>query len=213
MDRIKFPRIPHLPWSMGRSPDDIILNSISYLKSLNDIIVTEKLDGENTTLYFDYLHPRSTTYTPHPSRDWVKQLHSQICYKIPQSFRICGENLFARHSIKYNRLPGYFLVFAIFNENICLSWDETIQWCNKLGLMTVPVLYRGFYDEKKIKECYKGISVYNGEQEGYVVRNADSFTIEEFHQNIAKYVREGHVNTDDHWMYRPVEPNLLDNKK
>lgn len=57
--RTKYPRIPHLPWSPGRLEDDIALDSIEHLERLEDVVVTEKLDGENTTLYHDYLHARS----------------------------------------------------------------------------------------------------------------------------------------------------------
>jgi hypothetical protein len=85
---IKYPRTPHLPWSPGKSSDDILIASISSLTQLEDIVVTEKLDGENTTLYRDYLHSRSLDYRPHPSRDWVKRLHAQICADIPENFRI-----------------------------------------------------------------------------------------------------------------------------
>ena len=57
--RMKYPRTPHLPWSHGRAEDDIALDSIEHLERLGDVVITEKLDGENTTLYHDYLHARS----------------------------------------------------------------------------------------------------------------------------------------------------------
>jgi hypothetical protein len=66
--RVKYPQIPHLPWSPGRSEDDIALDSIEHLEGLEDVVVTEKSDGENTTLYHDYLHVRSLDSKSHPSR-------------------------------------------------------------------------------------------------------------------------------------------------
>ena len=45
--------------------------------------------------------------------------------------------------------------------------------------------------------------------EGIVVRNADSFTLNEFPHNIAKYVRSNHVQTDEHWSQRTIECNQL----
>ena len=124
----KYPRTPHLPWSPGKSGDDRIIESLTSLSQLEDILVTEKLDGENITLYRDYLHSRSLTYQPHPSRDWLKRLHAQICTDIPENFRICGENVFAKHSIFYKSLTTYYFVFAIFQDDICLSWPETVEW-------------------------------------------------------------------------------------
>lgn len=34
---------------------------------------------------------------------------------------------------------------------------------------------------------------------GVVIRNADSFPIDDFQKNVVKYVRENHVQTDSHW--------------
>ncbi len=70
-------------------------------------------------------------------------------YRIPEGWRICGENVYACHSIHYIALTSYFYVFSIWNEkNECLSWDATVAWCKKLGLAHVPLLYRGPYNEK-----------------------------------------------------------------
>lgn len=40
----------------GRSEDGIALDSIEHFERLKDVVITEKLDGENITLYHDYLH-------------------------------------------------------------------------------------------------------------------------------------------------------------
>jgi hypothetical protein len=77
--RSKYPRTPHLPWSPGRTGDDILLDSIRHLERLQDVVVTEKRDGENTTLYRDYLHARSLDSSSHVSRNWLKCFHAEIC--------------------------------------------------------------------------------------------------------------------------------------
>lgn len=207
--RLKYPRTPHLPWSPGQSRDDITLASLDHLRQLEDIVVTEKLDGENTTLYRDYLHARSVDYQPHPSRDWVKRLHAQVCADIPAGFRVCGENVFARHSIFYTALPSYFFVFAVFEEEVCLAWDETGEWCQLLGLALAPVLYRGKWEERAVKRCWREVSVFGEEQEGYVVRNAGRFAFGDFRRNVAKYVRAQHVKTSRHWLRERLVPNRL----
>ena len=170
-----------------------------------------KMDGENTTMYKDYLHARSIEYSPHPSRDRVKALHSQICYNIPEDWRICGENLYAKHSIHYKNLTDYFLMFSAWdNNNQCLSWPETKEWAELLGLGTVPAIYEGIWDEDLIKDLHR--SEYGGDEcEGYVVRIADSFHYKQFRQCVGKYVRKGHVHTHGHWMRTAVVPNLVEN--
>jgi len=209
MKYVKYPRTLHLPWSLGVTNDDKVLKDISHFIGKR-VIVTEKMDGENSTLYPDYLHARSIDSKDHPSRHWLKQLHSYVKDEIPEGWRVCGENVFAEHSIKYDSLSAHFIVFSIWdNMNICLSWDETIKWIKYLGLNIVPILYDGIWDEKKIKECFLGKSKFGQEQEGYVVRLADSFHYDGFSKRVAKFVRKNHVQTDDHWMQKELVVNKL----
>ena len=203
----KYPRTPHLPWSPGVSEDDLRKKSIASFEGEN-IVITEKMDGENTTLYRDYSHARSLDSTHHPSRDWLKQWHSTIAHTIPEGWRIAGENLFARHSVAYEHLTSYFYGFSIWNdENVCLSWPETLEWFDLLGVHPVPELYRGPWDEKLIQ----AIDINSSKSEGYVVRKLGAFTYANFGQSVAKWVRKNHVQTDNHWMHAEIVPNQLTN--
>ena len=206
---VKYPRTPHLPWSPGFTEDDIVLERADMFEG-KDVVITEKMDGENTTLYFDHIHARSTSSKSHPSRDWVKGMWSKMKHNIPQGMRVVGENIFATHSIEYDKLPTFFLVFAVFDGDTCLSWNETVDWCNLLDLQHVPVLYQGKWDKDKAIGCFSGKSCHGGSQEGYVVRNAGSFSYSAFKDNVAKWVRKGHVQEDsDHWMHKTVKPNKM----
>ena len=118
--RYKYPRTPHLSFSPGVGKDDLKhdCDREAYPKGNRlfvncQVVVTEKLDGENTTLYRDYIHARSLDSRHHPSRAWVKALQASIGHDIPQGWRICGENLYARHSIVYENLSSYFYLFSI----------------------------------------------------------------------------------------------------
>ena len=208
--RYKYPRTPHLSFSPGVGEDDIKLNS-SEIFADRHVIVTEKLDGENTTLYPDYIHARSLDSRHHPSRAWVKALQASIAGDIPSGWRICGENLYARHSIAYNELKSYFYMFSIWNEeNYCLSWQETQEWAALLGLKLPQVFYQGIWNEEKISSLAKHLDL--NKCEGYVVRSAEQFHFHDFPSNMAKWVRSHHVQTEDHWMYQEVIPNKLSNK-
>jgi hypothetical protein len=206
----KYPRTLHLPWSPGRSRDDLVINGIEHFEHMERLVVTEKLDGENSTLYNDNFHARSLDSRTHPSRNWLKAFHASLCYRIPENIRICGENVFAKHSIGYTELTTYFYAFAVYRDTLCLDWAETKALCVEWGIELVPVLYEGPWDEKLIKDCWKNSSAFGTSQEGYVVRNAGSFSSSKFGENVAKYVRPGHVNSETHWMNAPVEPNRLD---
>jgi hypothetical protein len=220
--RVKYPRTYHLPWSPGMKDDDRQVEDVDAMFGGKAIIVTEKMDGENTTMYRDYIHARSLEYSPHDSRDRVKALWANIAHDIPEGWRVCGENLYAEHSIHYDHLESYFYVFSIWNErNVCLSWDETKEWAALLGFPTVPVLYQGQWNPyKKDPESWlygewkywtQG-SPYEAERgtEGYVVRLAGEFHYKDFRRSVAKYVRANHVqHKDGHWSNRRVVANEL----
>jgi hypothetical protein len=204
----KYPRTVHLPYSLGLSDDDVQNSTDEHFYG-KEIIVTEKLDGENTTMYYNHIHARSLDSKNHVSRDWVKSYWASLKHNIPESFRICGENLFAKHSIYYDNLETYFYVFGIYDGDVCLSWEDTKEYCSLLGMKHVPELYSGVYDEEVIRKCFTGKSFLGGEQEGFVVRLKDSFKIEDFSTCCNKFVREHHVTTDTHWMSQAVVPNKL----
>ncbi len=203
--RTKYPRTSHLPWSPGASTDDLRMVDVAFFEGV-DVVVTEKMDGENTTMYRDGLHARSLDSRHHPSRDWVKRLQAELGYQIPERWRLCGENLYARHSIAYTGLQGYFYLFSIWDEtNTCLSWDDTREWAHLLNLPTPPELYRGMWDAAHIE----ALTIDPSTTEGYVVRRAEAFPFDAFGTSVAKWVRPHHVQTDQHWMYAPIIPNEL----
>ena len=209
--RIKYPRSFHLPWSLGATDDDKTLGSVDHFVG-QDVVVTEKLDGENTTIYAGgYMHARSVDGRSHESQAWVRALAATIGHDLPEGWRVCGENVFATHSLGYDRLASYFYVFAIYDENnVCLSWDETVEWAALLGLEVVPVLYRGEWDQKAVEACYDGSSRVGNEGEGYVVRVADAFGYDAFSRSLAKFVRANHVQTGaKHWRSCAVVANGL----
>ena len=214
-NRVKYPRTYHLPWSPGVGKDDRIAHDLSHFEG-QEVVVTLKMDGENTTMYRDRdgLHARSISYDPHPSRDWVKALHGQIAHEIPDSWRICGENLYARHSIHYRRLASYFQVFSIWDDLRCLDWRETVSYAGLLGLRVVPEIFRGTWDRVTMPAFLESTGrqlMLDGcggdECEGYVVRLASEFTYGAFRKSVAKYVRANHVQTHGHWMRSQVVPN------
>lgn len=125
-DYVKYPRTYHLPWSPGMNRDDRMMDNVSIFEG-QEVMICEKLDGENTSMYFDRIHARSLETENHPSRNWVKNLWAQKGYNIPEGWRVCGENMYAKHAIHYtkengNALKTYFYMFSIWDDrNVCLS--------------------------------------------------------------------------------------------
>ena len=225
MEYRKYPRSLHFSWSPGATSDDKMLSGTDHFVG-QEIIVSEKLDGENTTIYpGGYTHARSLDSRNHPSRDWMRAEAARIGRDIPEGVRVNGENCFAVHSITYSALPSYFMVFGMVEgskparrlsgrdgmveDGRFLDWDTTVAYAEMLGLHMAPVLYRGPWDEAAVKACYTGASRCGGLQEGYVARLARSFPVSEFGLSLAKYVRENHVDSSSHWMHERVIPNGL----
>lgn len=212
VDKVKYPRTYHLPWSQNIGDDDRVFTSMdSFIDQ--EVVVTEKMDGENTTMYRSGIHARSVDSLNHPSRNWVKNFWSQIRYDIPEGWRICGENLYAQHSIAYSGLPSYFMGFSIWDEaNYCLPWYQTLEWFDLLGITPVPVLYRGEYQEKIVRTCFD--PAMSGTCEGYVMRLTGGFSYRDFRSSVGKYVRLNHNQTVKHWMHgQAIVPNGLDKRQ
>ncbi len=206
-DYYKYARTYHLPWSLGSTSDDKFHENTDAFKGMT-VVVTEKMDGENTSMYPDRYHARSIDSRDHPSRSYVKQVWGRIKHEIPEGWRICGENLYAEHSISYDNLDAYFQVFSIWDENnMCLSWEDTTDVCESLGLITVPVLGIMQYDEEFLKNLANTMDL--NKKEGYVIRNINEFKFEDFKHNVGKFVRPKHITTGQHWMEKPVVPNKL----
>ncbi len=210
---IKYPRTSHLPNSLGKTDDDKTLQSLDCFNGKR-LLATLKMDGENTTMYRDNIHARSLAKMNHLSQDWVKKFWSNISYEIPEGWRICGENMFAKHSIAYENLESYFYGFSIWNdENICLPWIETKEWFKLLKIEAVNDFAIDFTIDQLDDVHEKFVKEYAGCHEGYVIRNMDSFHYDDFKDNVGKFVRKDHVeNNTKHWTRRELIANKLNTK-
>ncbi len=211
----KYPRTPHLPWSPGVGKEDRRLTSVaSFL--YRDLVITEKADGSNVCLERAQVYARSHNDAPrHPSFDALKALHATLRGQIPETWQVFGEWLWARHSVAYDRLPAYLLLFAIRDipSDSWLSWDATTEWCATVSLHPVPVLWHGqAHSEAELQRVTESLTnrhTLGGEQEGLVVRVRSGFANRDFAQSVAKWVRPHHVQTDAHWSEQKIERNRL----
>lgn len=207
---VKYERTFHLPHSPGMHDDDKALKDYSNFEGRR-VVITKKMDGENTTAYSDgHIHARSIDSRGGEDRAWVKKfLIDNVCFNLPEGWRVCGENLWAEHSIHYDDLRSYFYGFSIWDErNTCLSWEDTKEYFSVLGITRVPILHDGAFDLGILKAIEKEMDP--AKDEGYVIRLADAFPYGEFRKSVAKYVRKDHVQTTKHWRAgRAFIPNGL----
>ncbi|RYZ34082.1 MAG: 2'-5' RNA ligase, partial [Sphingobacteriales bacterium] len=151
--------------------------------------------------------------TTSPWTATLREFWERIKYELGD-LEIFLENLYAIHSIKYRSLEHHFYVFAVREEERWLSWEEVKFYAAMLDLPTVPQIaieptpidQASF--EGRIKDIVSRNSAFDSvdaatgkpcSMEGIVSRNASSFSTTDFAHNVFKWVRKGHVKTDQHW--------------
>lgn len=203
----KYPRTYHLAFSEALQSDDKLIESLDGFKG-REISVSLKLDGENTTLYPDeQMHARSLDSAHNWTRDHAKRIHSVIRHDIPAEHRLCCENVYAKHSIYYPNgyLEGYLYLLSVWNNDTCLSVDDTDFFAEMLDLPRPKELYRGEFDINTLKQLASDLD--KEIEEGFVVRVTDSFDYSDFSKCVTKFVRAGHVQPESkHWLKTAV-PN------
>jgi RNA ligase len=219
MESPKYNRTFHVPWSKGATNDDKIATSMDKLIGV-PIVITEKMDGSNTSLERDGCFARTHSGPPtHPSFDMLKALQASLKQYLPKGIQYFGEWCFALHSIAYNALPNYFLLFGIRDVYVpdfpnWYDWDSVETMAQGLGLVTVPVLFKGeVSSEKELQELTESFmnqpSACGGIREGVVVRVQREFKDEEFPFCVMKCVRANHVQTSEHWKDQEIIRNKL----
>jgi hypothetical protein len=169
--RIKAPRTWHLPFSpdAGHAADDLVLPDCRSFAG-REVVVLEKLDGENTTIYPDgYVHACAIAGRADPTQAWVRGWAARWAWALPPGHRASVENLREQHTLYYpvDRFvlehqppapphPVYAFLWALWDGAHALAWDEIVAWTARLETATAtrlplaPVLYRGLWDEARI---------------------------------------------------------------
>ena len=127
---LKYPRTPHLLGSrQQRGDEDLAIVSPADLKG-RFLIVEEKLDGANSAISFDddrglVLQSRGHVLSGGPRerqfdlfKRWANAHRDALLHVLGNRYTLYGEWLYARHTIRYDRLPHYFLEFDLFDREI-----------------------------------------------------------------------------------------------
>jgi hypothetical protein len=211
----KYGRTFHYPFSPGTTSDDRINDSYwQDISLLPTVLHTEKLDGENNCMNSHGVFARS--HAAPTTSPWTRQLREKwaILKNDLGDYEIFGENLYAIHSIQYPLIEAHYYVFGVRELDKWLSWEETIFIASMFDLPVVPVIEKitDFSDQKifeknllalvKEESVFKSVDTQTNKpcsMEGIVSRNVLEYDINDFEKNVFKYVRKGHVKTDEHW--------------
>lgn len=179
------------------------------------MVHTEKLDGENNCLNQFGVFARS--HVAPTTSSWTSQLRERwnLLKNDLGGIELFGENLYAVHSIEYKRIEEYYFIFAVRQMDKWLSWEEVKFYASMFDFPTVPDLAvqatEGLTQESlqlaienwaQAPSVFGSLNPFTSEdctREGVVTRNIGEYPVTEFMHNVFKYVRKGHVKTDEHW--------------
>jgi len=223
-DFYRFPHTPHLAWLGEGSPrDDKVLSANEAVALLaGDVVVEEKLDGANLGVSLapdghlcvqnrgQYLpEPRAGQFARLPA--WLTQ-HSEALRSVLQpNLILFGEWCAARHSLAYDLLPDWFLLFDVYDRSTGRFWSTPRRnaLASTAGLITVPLVLHGKTTVAALKQLVVTTpSRYRpGALEGMVIRREST----EWCEERAKLVRpDFNQAIDTHWRKRPIEWNQID---
>lgn len=115
---------------------------------------------------------------------------------------------------------SYFQIFGVYDKkfNLWLSWPEVETVSDKLGFPTTPVIYSEdseddatFTDASVAREELINYAreVIDDGGEGIVIRSKYPYHFSQFSLRVGKYVRENHVNSDEHWKFNKKIENVI----
>lgn len=195
----KFPRIAHLPFSPGATPDDERMENLTLLLG-SPVVLMEKMDGANVCLTNDTVYARSHS-GPAKGRmfDELKAYHATIRHLIPPGCSVFAEWCAAVHSIEYfsEHFPRLFIIGARDDEhNTWTDWHHLYGWAGMLGCQVVPLNRIGVF--QSVDDLRKAVEYHASERsswgprcEGVVVRIEQAFDDKFFPEVVAKYVNKG----------------------
>lgn len=157
----KFPRTKHLfdAGGQGVSRDDLIMDageeSLFYTRRGAQlpatVIIEEKVDGANLGISIGLdmklsvqnrsHYVNSKTHKQFSCLDRWLDDHSAALFEVLEPGRhvLFGEWLYAKHSIYYTQLPGYFMAFDIFDKHESKFYSTRMR-NEKLESTGIPVV-------------------------------------------------------------------------
>lgn len=219
----RYPHTPHLAWlSDGQPRDDKVLSPAEATEFLaGKIVVEEKLDGANLGFSVgrdgslrvqnrgQYLSPPFVGQFRRLG-DWLSVHQGSLLDVLTESLVIFGEWCAARHSLDYDTLPDWWMVFDVYDRQAqrFLSTPRRDQLARALELASVPCLHHARVDLSQLKEWVASESsrFRNGPLEGLVLRREDP----QWLIDRAKLVRPGFTQSiTEHWRKRAITWNRV----
>ena len=222
-DFFRFPQTPHLAWLGQGTPRDDKLLSPDEVRQLlaSEVLVEEKLDGANLGFSIgpdgavraqnrgQYLiEPYGGPFARLAS--WLQPREERLFDGLGQHLIAFGEWCAAKHSLEYDRLPDWWLLFDIYDREQGKFWSSQRRdaWAQQYGFACVPRLRAGRVSLGQLQEMMlqQASAFRSGPLEGVVVRVDNA----QWSIARAKLVRADFTQAiDTHWRSRLPQWNVL----
>lgn len=220
---VKFPRTPHLVW-LGKSllRNDKLMDAAEAKQWLRSAMsVEEKVDGANLGLSLGpdrrpraqsrgHILRAGTEGQWKPLWRWLAQREERLCSALDPSLIAFGEWCYATHSVFYDALPDWFLLFDVYDRTEARFWSRVRrdELAHAAGLSTVPLVSTGVFTLPTLQKSMGRSRLGSVPAEGVYLRWDDGD--QGWLVARAKIVRPGWVMAgDDHWASSPPETNQL----
>lgn len=218
-DFVRFPSTPYLMRPRGVDVrDDKVMDEAERAEFLAEPLhVEEKIDGQNLGisggedgLRFQargsYVEPGGRHFRGLAT--WVEPRRSRIADALGDDLVLFGEWCAITHTVSYDNLPDWFLIFDVYEKSTGRFWDPEMRdaLAGDIGLHTVPYLASGEFTLDELMELMGQSRVGHERMEGVVARVAGG----PGQQRRAKLVRPDFVQQiDRHWMTEQHTMNRL----
>jgi hypothetical protein len=218
----RFPHTPHLTWLGAKPPrHDKVLDAHEARALLSHhVVVEEKVDGANLGFSVDehgtlraqnrgeYLSLEEPHGQFRTLMRWVQPRQHQLVDALSPHLMLFGEWCYAVHSIRYSRLPDWFLAFDIYDRAEQRFWSVSRRdaFTESLGLAVVPRLGEGRFDLPALMALLGHSKLADGPAEGLYVRRDEGGHL----AMRAKLVRQEFAQAiERHWSKRSLRTNAL----
>lgn len=218
----RFPHTAHIAWLGAGAPRGDKVLSPDELRELlaGEVLIEEKIDGANLGFSVDergalraqnrgaYLELATARGQWKPLTRWLAPRRQALAEALGPALMLFGEWCYAVHSVRYSRLPDWFLAFDVYDRAAGEFWSvarrrELTAW---LGLAEVPERARGVFEARALERLLGESALTDGPAEGIVVRREEAGRL----RARGKLVRAEFVQAiEEHWSRRALEPNRL----
>ncbi len=222
MEFFRFPHTPHLVWlGPGRPRGDKVLSPDEARALLGqELTVEEKVDGTNIGFSVDeggtlkvqsrgaFLRRETRQPQFKPLFHWLEPRKDALREILSSELMLFGEWCYAVHSVRYTRLPDWFMAFDVYDRRRgeFYSVSQRNALVGRLGIEIVPQLAAGRFDLAGLQSMFARSRLSDSPPEGLYLR----FDRDDRLVARAKLVRAEFVESiEEHWSRRMLAANAL----